>query len=88
MIAISVLFIHGIFDHNFGVLTQGMDEALLMQITNGFNVNLSNLNLSYFSVYYSYWVGVLLLWVAMILTILTGVDYLRKASPYLTGSKK
>ena len=71
-----------------GVLTQGMDEALLMQITNGFNVNLSNLNLSYFSVYYSYWVGVLLLWVAMILTILTGVDYLRKASPYLTGSKK
>ena len=88
MIAISVLFTHGIFDHNFGVLTQGMDEALIMQITNGLNVNISNLNLSYFSVYYSYWIGVLLLWLAMILTILTGADYLRKALPYLTGSKK
>ena len=88
MIAISVLFIHGIFDYNFGILTQGMDEAIVMQITNGLDINFSNLSLSYFSVHYSYWIGVLLLWLAMILTILTGVDYLRKALPYLSGSKK
>ncbi len=88
MIAISVLFMHGIFNHNFSILTQGMDEAIIMQITNGLDTNFSNLSLSYFSVHYSYWMGVLLLWLAMILTILTGVDYLRKASPYLTGSKK
>jgi len=88
MIAISVLFIHGIFDYNFGILTQGMDEAIVMQITNGLDINFSNLSLSYFSARYSYWIGVLLLWLAMILTILTGVDYLRKALPYLSGSKK
>ena len=88
MIAISVLFIHGIFDYNFGILTQGMDEAIVMQITNGLDINFSNLSLSYFSARYSYWIGVLLLWLAMILTILTGVNYLRKALPYLSGSKK
>ena len=33
-------------------------------------------------------IGLVLIWIAAILTVITGADYLRKAMPHLTGSKK
>ena len=32
---------------------------------------------------YSWWVGIVLLWSAMVLTVVTGADYLMKAAPFL-----
>ena len=32
---------------------------------------------------WTWWVGIILLWSAMVLTVVTGADYLRKAAPYL-----
>jgi len=88
MIAISVLFSHGIFEHNLRVLTLGMDKNIVSRIISNQLSDETNLMLYYSSAYYSYYVGIILLWIAMILTIYTGIDYLSKASPYLKGKAK
>jgi CDP-diacylglycerol--glycerol-3-phosphate 3-phosphatidyltransferase len=37
------------------------------------------------STFVTWWVGIIALWIAGILTLLTGWDYFRKAQPYLVG---
>jgi len=36
--------------------------------------------------YYSWFIGVILLWIASLLTLITGIDYFRKALPHLKES--
>jgi len=88
MVAISVLFSHGIFEHNLRVLTREMDENLIANILSNQLSDETNLMVYYSTAYYSYYIGILLLWIAMLLTIYTGIDYLTKASPYLKGKAK
>ncbi|MDG1496935.1 MAG: CDP-diacylglycerol--glycerol-3-phosphate 3-phosphatidyltransferase, partial [Amylibacter sp.] len=83
-----VLFSHGIFEHNLRVLTLGMDKNIVSRIISNQLSDETNLMIYYSSAYYSYYVGIILLWIAMILTIYTGIDYLNKASPYLKGKAK
>jgi len=87
MIAISVLFAQGIFEHKYGMLMQGMDQSIAAQILEGTEEDLVGLKWNYLGTYYSYWVGVVLLWIAGVLTLITGLDYLRKAMPFLKGAK-
>lgn len=87
MVAISVLFAQGIFEHKYGMLMQGMDQSIAAQILQGTEEDLVGLNWNYLGTYYSYWVGVVLLWIAGILTLITGLDYLRKAMPFLKGAQ-
>jgi len=60
------------------------DNASKLAVT---EEDLVGLKWNYLGTYYSYWVGVVLLWIAGVLTLITGLDYLRKAMPFLKGAK-
>ena len=83
MVAIAALLAVGIFEHNLGMLTFGMDQALINAILSGAEEDVFGLR-GYLLGYQITWYGGLtLLWVAAILTAITGFDYLRKAWVYL-----
>ena len=88
MVAISVLFSHGIFEHNLRAITREMDKNLIAKIISNQLSDETNLMVYYSTAYYSYYIGITLLWIAMLLTIYTGIDYLNKAGPYLKGKAK
>ena len=88
MVAISVLFAQGVFEHKLGMLGQGMDDTLISQILDGKEEDLVGLRWNYYGTIWSYWVGISLLWLAAALTFITGWDYLTKAMPYLKGDAK
>ncbi len=83
MIAIAVLFAQGIFEHYLGMAVWGMDERLVSQILSGEVEDLGGIRTLLTAMDISGWVGLLLLWVAAFLTLVTGYDYFRKAMPYL-----
>lgn len=68
MAAISVLFAKGAFEH------------YLIDRTNGDVLGLRTLELG---AEISWYLGIGLLWIAMVLTVLSGADYFRKSLPYL-----
>ncbi len=78
MIAISVLFLNGVFEHYFGMYSFGMDLTLISDILNGREEDVLGLVWKYQGMLWSLRVGVVLLWVAAILTLMTGWDYFRK----------
>ena len=78
MISIALLFAVGIFEHYFIMETVGRD------LQNGSETSgLINPSLYYNGMYASWYSGVLLLWAAAALTVITGIDYFLKALPYL-----
>ena len=68
MAAISILFAKGAFEH------------YLIDRTNGDVLGLRTLELG---VEISWYLGIGLLWIAMVLTVLSGADYFGKSLPYL-----
>lgn len=82
MTAIGVLFAMGVFEHMLLERTVGMDQAMIDQIFAGGDDPL-HLRAIYSAYWVAWWVGVGLLWVAAALTLITGIDYFRKAMPYL-----
>jgi CDP-diacylglycerol---glycerol-3-phosphate 3-phosphatidyltransferase len=87
MIAIAVLFSQGIFEHYFSMATAGMDERMIDDILSGRIGDPQGLGLKLSAMFWSGWIGLLLLWVAATLTLLTGVDYFRKSIPYLKEAR-
>ena len=83
MTAIAVLFSTGAFQTYFEIAAEGMDSATVDAILLGDIPDLNGIIWKLNGAYYSWWIGIILLWLAMILTVVTGVDYLRKATPYL-----
>lgn len=83
MVAIAVLFSQGVFEHYFGMLSFGMDAAMVDAILSGAEEDLHGLGWKYNAMLWSFNLGVALLWIAALLTLLSGVDYFRKALPYL-----
>ena len=83
MVAISVLFSTGAFEHYFGMQSFGMDNAMVADILAGNVEDHLGLVWKYNGAIYSWWIGVILLWVAALLTVITGFDYLKKAMPHL-----
>lgn len=83
MIAISVLFAEGVFEHYFGMQSFGMDRTIVGSVLSGAEEDIFGLKWKYYGMIWSFWGGVILLWIAAILTLLTGWDYFRKAIPYL-----
>lgn len=88
MVAISVLFLNGVFEHYFGMYSFGMDLALISDILNGREDDVLGLTWKYQGMLWSFRIGVVLLWVAAILTIITGLDYFRKSLPFLREEPK
>ena len=83
MTAIAVLFSTGAFEHYFGMQTIGMDEGIIAAIFDGQIEDELGIVWKYYGAIYSWWIGIILLWLAMVLTLLTGWDYFRKSMPHL-----
>jgi len=83
MIAISVLFSQGIFEHYFVMSAFGMDDPLINDILSGKVEDLQGLRWKLAGMEWAGRAGLWLLWVAATLTLVTGADYLRKAMPFL-----
>ena len=83
MVAIAVLFSTGIFEHSLLNRTQGMDQAMIDNIYTG--VVSDEVGLIFYTngMIWSSWIGIALLWIAGVLTVITGWDYFRKALPFL-----
>ena len=86
MVAIGILFGTGIFDHMLAERTMGMDPVVFEEIMAGGRDPL-HLRLIHMMAWLTWWVGVGLLWVAAALTLMTGVDYFRKALPHLRDDR-
>ena len=83
MIAIAVLFSQGVFEHYLGMSVFGMDQQMVEAILEGEVEDTLGL---WWKLAGMEWAGVLglaLLWIAAILTAITGFDYLMKALPHL-----
>ena len=73
MIAIAVLFSHGVFEH-YHITLSAKDKT-----------NAKNLEFLSDSMFYASNFGLILLWLAAALTLMSGLEYLKKAWPYLKG---
>ena len=83
MTAISVLFSQGIFEYYLGMGVYGMDQTVFESIMAGDTEDLHGLRWKFDGMIWSGRIGLVSLWVAAILTIITGWDYFRKAMPHL-----
>lgn len=85
MVAIVVILVHGLVEHYFGMAVFGMDNEMVSAILNGEEEDVLGLRWLREGVAWSAHGGVALLWLAALLTLITGYDYFRKAMPYLKG---
>jgi CDP-diacylglycerol--glycerol-3-phosphate 3-phosphatidyltransferase len=83
MIAIAVLFAQGVFEHYLWSSTAGMDQEMVDAILTGQEEDLHGLRWKLEGMVWSGHAGLWLLWLAAGLTLVSGVDYFRKAVPYL-----
>lgn len=83
MVAIAILFGQGIFLHHYFDRQIGMDVTTIDGIMDGTIPDEVGLVWLYQTYEMTGWVGLALLWVAALLTLITGYDYFRKAAPYL-----
>ena len=70
-------------EHYFGAIIQGMDEAMIMAVIEGRMPDVHGLGWKLQGMVWAGNIGLTLLWVAAALTLLTGMDYFRKALPLL-----
>jgi CDP-diacylglycerol--glycerol-3-phosphate 3-phosphatidyltransferase len=83
MIAIAVLFSQGMFEHYVGMSIIGMDGEIISNVLNGQEDDVHGLIWKVDAMVWSGRIGMLLLWIAAILTFVTGLDYFAKARPFL-----
>jgi len=83
MVAIAILFLQGVFEHYFGMSTFGMNKELVAEVLAGREEDLQGLGWKLQGMIWSGYAGQTLLWVAAVLTMVTGWDYFRKAQPHL-----
>jgi CDP-diacylglycerol--glycerol-3-phosphate 3-phosphatidyltransferase len=87
MIAIAVLFSQGVFEHYFGMSIMGMDDSTINAILSGEEKDIFGLGWKLAGAQWSGQIGLILLWVAAALTAITGIDYFRKAIPFLKDNE-
>jgi len=83
MVAIGFLFAWGIFGHYFGMLALGMDADIVGAVLSGQLPDHNGLRWAYYGLLLSSYGGLILLWIAATLTLISGLDYFRKSLPYL-----
>lgn len=83
MVAIATLFLQGMFEHYFIRSTSGMNPDMVDSILMGAREDLHGLGWKLNGMLYTWYAGLWLLWIAAVLTIITGIDYLLKALPFL-----
>ncbi|MGG7644818.1 CDP-diacylglycerol--glycerol-3-phosphate 3-phosphatidyltransferase [Rhodovulum sp. YNF3179] len=88
MVAIAVLFARGLFEHYFGMQTIGMDAELVGRILAGEEEDAVGLGWKYNGAMATHYGGIVLLWVAAALTLVTGYEYFVKSLPYLKENEE
>lgn len=83
MVAIAALFSTGVFEHYLGMHSFGMDLETVRMILDGEVEDVMGLRWKYYGMNYSWTGGVVLLWLAAALTLVTGWDYFKKSLPFL-----
>lgn len=83
MVAIAVLFAKGAFEHFIIEQTIGMNQDIIDGILAGEIPDEVGLGWKFLGWDLSWYGGISLLWVAAVLTLITGWDYFNKAKPYL-----
>lgn len=83
MVAISVLIVQGLFEHYFGMWTWGMDYQIVQDILAGTEEDPLGVRHLYNGMIWSTYGAIGLMWLAAALTVITGIDYFRKAAPHL-----
>ncbi|MCV2883005.1 CDP-diacylglycerol--glycerol-3-phosphate 3-phosphatidyltransferase [Actibacterium sp. XHP0104] len=83
MVAIAVLLAHGIFAHEFGMRSMGMDALMTSRVLEGVEADHGNLRYYWMAMGQSWIAGVGLIWLAAVLTFVTGWDYFMKSMPFL-----
>ena len=83
MVAIAVLLSSGIFQHYFGMWSWGMSPEMVGAILEGSAPDELGLRTVWRGYIFTSYGGVALFWLAAGLTLISGVDYLLKALPYL-----
>jgi CDP-diacylglycerol--glycerol-3-phosphate 3-phosphatidyltransferase len=83
MVAIAVLFAKGVFEHYFGMLAFSLGDEKVGAILAGQEPDELGLGTLYTGSVTSWWLGVGLLWIAALLTLITGWDYFKKSLPHL-----
>ncbi|MEM1372664.1 MAG: CDP-diacylglycerol--glycerol-3-phosphate 3-phosphatidyltransferase, partial [Pseudomonadota bacterium] len=84
MVAIAMLFATGAFDHYFQVQSLAMTEQMVIDAIEGTGPDELGLRWKYYGLLISWWGGIITLWLAALLTLITGWDYFTKSRPYLT----
>ena len=83
MIAISLLFCWGIAEHYLGMWTYGMSPEIVDGVLSGAIPDELGLIVVYNLLLASSYSGLIFLWIAGLLTFITGWDYFVKALPFL-----
>jgi CDP-diacylglycerol--glycerol-3-phosphate 3-phosphatidyltransferase len=83
MVAIAVLFAQGVFEHYLANAIEGLDGEVIAAVLDGRVEDMKGLSWKYNGMIWTGHAGLWLLWLAAVMTLLTGYDYLRKSIPYL-----
>ncbi|MFP4570779.1 CDP-diacylglycerol--glycerol-3-phosphate 3-phosphatidyltransferase [Rhodosalinus sp.] len=83
MLAIAILFAQGVFEHYLGMESYGMGQELFDAVMAGEVEDVRGLRWMSQGMVVSGYAGLALLWIAALLTLWTGGEYVRKALPYL-----
>ncbi len=83
MVAITVIFASFLFGHYYWALSSGMSDKIVFGILDGKIEDVYGLRWIIPGFDWSLFIGKWMLWVAATLTLITGLDYFRKALPIL-----
>ncbi len=83
MVAIAVLFAQGVFEHYLAVSVEGLDALQVGAILDRESADAHGLIWKEQGMVYTGYLGLILLWIAAALTLVTGWDYFMKAMPHL-----
>ncbi len=86
MVAIAMLFATGAFEHYFGMQSLAMTAEMVEAAISGEGPDELGLWWKYQGMNISWWGGIIMLWMAGVLTLASGWDYFQKARPYLKDS--
>ncbi|MCL3881321.1 CDP-diacylglycerol--glycerol-3-phosphate 3-phosphatidyltransferase [Marivita sp. GX14005] len=83
MIAIAVLFAQGVFEHYLGMAVLDMGPETFARVMEGQTQDVYGIWWKNAGMVWAGNLGLVLLWIAALLTLVTGWDYFRKALPFL-----
>jgi len=88
MVAVVAMLSVLLFEHYYTVRSFAMEHAQVVAVLSGEAEDLTGLRWLYQAWLVTYNGGLLLMWLAAILTAITGLDYFRKAAPFLADEDR